>query len=402
MTHIGGIFQLKLGYRYTKAACYLGYVTQAVINNFAPLLFLIFQNEYEISLSKITLLIAVNFTVQLTVDLLSAGFADKIGYRISIIAAHIFAAMGIGGMGVLPDLVGDPYIGLLISVVIYAVGGGLTEVLISPIIEACPTENKSSEMSLLHSFYCWGSAAAELLSTLFFVIFGKENWRSLALLWSVLPMFNAVLFAFVPIGKLTEDGEGMKLRELGKDCRFILLALMIFAAGASELAMSQWASSFAEKGLGVSKTVGDLLGPCLFAVLMGSARVFYAKAGEKLDLLKYICGCCALCTASYLLAALSPLPVLSLIGCGICGFSVGVMWPGVFSIASERFPKGGTAMFAILALAGDLGCSGGPALVGTVSKMFGDEFRYGLLSAVIFPVILIFCAVIFRKRSQKE
>ncbi|MGN0552121.1 MAG: MFS transporter [Oscillospiraceae bacterium] len=392
---------MKFGYKYTKTACYLGYVTQAIINNFAPLLFLIFQNEYTISLPKITLLIAINFTVQLTVDLLSAGFADKIGYRASIIAAHIFAAVGIGGMAVLPDLFGDPYIGLLISVVIYAVGGGLTEVLISPIIEACPTENKSSEMSLLHSFYCWGSAATVLLSTLFFVLCGKENWRILALLWAVLPTLNAVLFAFVPIGKLTENGEGMKLRELMKDCRFILLALMIFAAGASELAMSQWASSFAEKGLGVSKTVGDLLGPCLFAVLMGSARVFYAKAGEKLDLLKYICGCCGLCAASYLLAALSPIPVLSLLGCGICGFSVGVMWPGVFSIASERFPKGGTAMFAILALAGDLGCSGGPALVGTVSKHFGDKFRPGLLSAVVFPIILIVCAVIYRKRSKK-
>ena len=385
-------------WRHTQYASYLGYITQAIVNNLAPLLFLIFQEVYRIPLEQITLLVTVNFCVQLSVDMLSTRFVDKIGYRPCIVAAHFFAAAGLAGLGVFPRLLPDPFVGLLAAVFLYAIGGGLIEVLVSPIVEACPTENKASVMSLLHSFYCWGSVGVILLSTLFLGAFGKSAWTVLALLWALLPLFNAFWFWRVPIARLTEEGEALPLGKLFSQKLFWIFAALMVAAGACELSMSQWASAFAESGLGVSKTVGDLAGPCFFAVLMGCARVVYAKVGHKLNLLNAQWMCGLLCVAAYLLAALSPVPVLALLGCGLCGFSVGILWPGTFSVAARYLPKGGTAMFALLALFGDLGCTGGPTLVGFVSGAFGGELKMGLLAAVVFPVFLIL-AVLECKRT---
>lgn len=388
-------------YKHTIAASYIGYITQAIVNNFAPLLFLTFHNVYHIPLDKIGLLVTINFGTQLIVDLISAKFADKIGYRISIVAAHVFAALGLIGLGVLPDLFSNSYIGICISVVLYAVGGGLTEVLISPIVEACPTDGKSAAMSLLHSFYCWGSVLVVLLSTILFSLLGMNSWKLVSCLWAIIPIFNAFYFAQVPIASLVENGESMTIRTLLKTKIFWILVLLMVCAGASELAMSQWASAFAESGLNVSKTVGDLAGPCFFAVLMGSSRVFHAKFAEKVKLTKYLGICALVCITSYLLASLSPVAILSLIGCGICGLSVGAMWPGTFSLASEKCTKGGTAMFALLALAGDTGCSLGPTTVGFVSSALGDDLKAGLLSAVVFPFLLLI-GLICCKRIMKE
>ncbi len=384
-------------WRHTQYASYLGYITQAIVNNLAPLLFLIFQEVYRIPLEQITLLVTVNFCVQLSVDMLSTRFVDKIGYRPCIVAAHFFAAAGLAGLGVFPRLLPDPFVGLLAAVFLYAIGGGLIEVLVSPIVEACPTENKASVMSLLHSFYCWGSVGVILLSTLFLGAFGKSAWTVLALLWALLPLFNAFWFWRVPIARLTEEGEALPLGKLFSQKLFWIFAALMVAAGACELSMSQWASAFAESGLGVSKTVGDLAGPCFFAVLMGCARVVYAKVGHKLNLLNAQWMCGLLCVAAYLLAALSPVPVLALLGCGLCGFSVGILWPGTFSVAARYLPKGGTAMFALLALFGDLGCTGGPTLVGFVSGAFGGELKMGLLAAVVFPVFLILAVLVCKR-----
>lgn len=384
-------------WRHTQYASYLGYITQAIVNNLAPLLFLIFQEVYRIPLEQITLLVTVNFCVQLSVDMLSTRFVDKIGYRPCIVAAHFFAAAGLAGLGVFPRLLPDPFVGLLAAVFLYAIGGGLIEVLVSPIVEACPTENKASVMSLLHSFYCWGSVGVILLSTLFLGAFGKSAWTVLTLLWALLPLFNAFWFWRVPIARLTEEGEALPLGKLFSQKLFWIFAALMVAAGACELSMSQWASAFAESGLGVSKTVGDLAGPCFFAVLMGCARVVYAKVGHKLNLLNAQWMCGLLCVAAYLLAALSPVPVLALLGCGLCGFSVGILWPGTFSVAARYLPKGGTAMFALLALFGDLGCTGGPTLVGFVSGAFGGELKMGLLAAVVFPVFLILAVLVCKR-----
>lgn len=392
----------KLTYQHTQYACYLGYITQAIVVNLAPLLFVVFQNQFQIPLAKITLLITCNFCIQLTVDFIAARIVDRIGYRPCIIVAHIFSAAGLISMAVLPHIFPDPYWGLLTAVGLYAIGGGLIEVLVSPIVEACPTENKASVMSLLHSFYAWGTAGVIAISTGFLALFGTEKWEILACLWAVLPIFNAFFFARVPIARLTEAGEGISVSTLFSTKIFWLFVLLMVTAGASEQAMCQWASTFAEQGLGVSKAIGDLAGPCLFSILMGCSRVFYAKFSEKIDLLSFIIGSAVLCICAYLLAALSPSPILSLVGCGLCGLSVGILWPGVFSIASARCPKGGTAMFALLALAGDLGCSGGPTLVGMVSDVFQDNLKIGLLAALAFPVVLIICSLISRKQPVPQ
>lgn len=379
---------IRTSFRHTIYASYLGYITQAVVNNLAPLLFLIFREEFGFSLGQITLITTINFGVQLLVDLLSARWVDRIGYRVSILAAHLFAVGGLVGMAVFPTVMPTPWTGLLLAVVLYAVGGGVIEVLISPIVEACPADNKAAAMSLLHSFYCWGTVAVVLLSTLFLHVWGKEHWRLLACLWAILPLLNFFYFTQVPIRTLVEEGGGMSIRGLFRNKLFWLFFLLMIMAGASEQAMGQWASAFAESGLKVSKTVGDLAGPCFFYALMGAARAFYGKYGERIDLLRFISGSAWLCVCVYLLAVFAPVPLLSLLGCGLCGLSVGILWPGVFSLASAAIPKGGTAMFALLALSGDVGCSAGPTVVGFVAGACQDNLKAGLLAAVLFPVVM--------------
>ena len=392
---------MKDKYQNTMYACFVGYIVQAIVNNFVPLLFLTFESSYGIPLSQITMLITFNFGIQLLVDLLSAKFVDKIGYRVSIVMAHIFAALGLAGLVVLPDLLSNAFAGLLIAVVTYAIGGGLIEVLISPIMESCPSENKEKAMSLLHSFYCWGHVGVVLLSTLFFWFFGIADWKILALLWVIIPVCNGILFCKVPIAPLIEEGEtGMSLRELCKNRIFWILMLMMMCAGASEQAVSQWASTFAEQGLGVSKTIGDLAGPMSFAILMGSARAFYGKFGDRIDLDKFMQASSLLCIVSYLCISLSPSPLFSLIGCSLCGLSVGIMWPGTFSKASAALRNGGTAMFALLALAGDVGCSGGPTLVGFVTGLASDDLKKGILAGIIFPILLIVGLVSLKKEKR--
>ena len=389
--------------KYTKTiyACFTGYIVQAIVNNFAPLLFLTFVAQYGITLGRITALIAVNFGVQLSVDLISAFTADRIGYRRCIVAAHAFAAAGFLMMTLLPELM-DPFAGLLISVIVYAVGGGLLEVLVSPIVEALPTANKEKAMSMLHSFYCWGQAGVVLLSTAYFMFFGTNNWKLLALLWAVIPAANMIAFTRVPILSLIDgDKGGMSFRELLSRPLFWLMSLMMVASAACELSLSQWASAFAESGLGISKTAGDLAGPMFFALLMGSSRALYGMLGDRINLRAAMLACAALCLAAYLVTALSPYPIMSLIGCGICGFSVGIMWPGTFSTAAASIRHGGTLMFGLLALAGDLGCSAGPAVVGFVAERAGGELGAGILAAAVFPAALIILLILPRSRRKE-
>lgn len=394
---------MKDKYQKTMYACFAGYIVQAIVNNFVPLLFLTFESSYNIPLSQITMLITFNFGIQLIVDLLSTKFVDRIGYRISIVMAHVFAAGGLIGLVVLPDLLPNAFAGLLIAVVIYAIGGGLIEVLISPIMESCPTENKEKAMSLLHSFYCWGHVGVVLLSTLFFKLCGIENWKILAIIWAVIPIVNGIVFCKAPIASLIEDGEtGMSLRDLCRNQMFWILMLMMVCAGASEQAVSQWASTFAEQGLGVTKTIGDLAGPMAFAILMGSARAFYGKFGEKIDLDKFMMGSSLLCVIAYLCISLSPSPLISLVGCAVCGLSVGIMWPGTFSKASATLKNGGTAMFALLALAGDVGCSGGPTLVGFVTGQMSNNLKLGILAGIVFPILLIVAEIVLKGRKNPE
>lgn len=393
----------KNKYQLTMYACFIGYIVQAIVNNFLPLLFVTFQKTYSIPLTQITLLITLNFGIQLVIDMLSAGFVDKIGYRASTIIAHVCSAAGLVLLTVLPEAFPDPFAGILIAVFIYAIGGGLIEVLISPILEACPTDNKEKAMSLLHSFYCWGHVGVVLISTLFFTLFGIENWKILAVCWAVVPAVNIILFAKAPIYSLHEEGEtGLTLKQLFTRKVFWVMMLMMLCAGASEQAVSQWASTFAEQGLGVSKTIGDLAGPMSFAALMGLSRLLYGKFGDKLDLDKFMRMSCLLCIAAYLCISLVPLPAVGLVGCAVCGFSVGIMWPGTFSKASAAVKGGGTALFAMLALAGDVGCSGGPTLAGFISGCFNGELRAGILAAIVFPVLLLIGIQLAKKLANNS
>lgn len=392
---------MKFDYKKTMYACFVGYIVQAIVNSFVPLLFVTFQETYRIPLTQITLLITVNFVVQLLIDMLSAGFIDRIGYRAAVILAHICAAAGLALLTILPEVLPDPFVGILMAVFVYAIGGGLIEVLISPIIEACPTDNKESVMSLLHSFYCWGCTGVVLISTIFFTIFGISHWKILTLLWTILPLANMLLFTKVPIYSLQEEGEkGMNLGELFREKMFWILMLMMVCSGAAEQSVSQWASTFAEKGLGITKSVGDLVGPMLFSILMGLSRLLYGKYGEKLDLDRFMKFSCVLCILSYLCIAFIPVPMVELLGCGLCGFSVGILWPGTFSKAAAALRRGGTLLFAMLALAGDLGCSGGPTLVGFVSSGLGDNLRLGIFAGIIFPILLLGSLMLGGRRER--
>ena len=392
---------MKSKYQKTLIACYLGFITQAITANFAPLLFLTFHRTYQISLGRIAFISTAFFFTQLLIDLFCAKYVDKIGYRKSVVASEIFSAAGLIGLAFLPSLLPDPYVGIMISVIIYAMGSGLIEVLVSPIVEACPFDNKDSVMSLLHSFYCWGSVGVILLSTIFFAIFGIENWRIISCVWALIPLFNTFNFISCPIESLTEEGEGFSIRQLFHIPIFWIALILMVCAGASEISMAQWASAYVESALGISKNIGDIIGPCLFAIMMGISRFFYGKYGEKLDLMKFMIASGILCLICYLLAALAPLPFLNLIGCGLCGFSVGIMWPGTISIASQKIPLGGTAMFAFLAMAGDLGGSVGPGIVGLVTQAANDNLKIGVLAGCVFPAVLVL-SVLLLKRKRAE
>ena len=389
-------------YKKTLLACYLGFVTQAISANFTPLLFLTFISIYGITLEKIALIPMVFYLTQLLVDLAATKFADKIGYRNCVVASQVLSAAGLVLMAILPEILTLPFIGILISVVLYAMGSGLIEVLVSPIVEACPFENKEGAMSLLHSFYCWGAMGVILGSTLFFAVFGVGNWKILTFLWAFVPLYNTFNFINCPIERLVEEGESMGIRKLLKTPIFWLMILLMICSGASEASMAQWASAFTESAIGVSKTVGDLAGPCLFAMFMGISRVLYGKFSEKLDLTKVMLVCGMMCAGCYLLASLSVIPILGLAGCALCGMTVGIMWPGSISISSQNCPKGGTAMFAFLALAGDLGAMVSPTMVGSISEMAGGNLKTGLLVATVFPMILVVGLLILKKNERKE
>lgn len=392
--------KIRTSYEHTIYASYIGYITQAIVNNFAPLLFLTFASDYNLSFDKITFITTLNFAVQLVIDLLATKVIDRIGYRKCVITAHICAAIGLLGMAWLPSILGNAYAGILIAVVLYAVGGGLIEVLISPMVEACPTKKKEAAMSLLHSFYCWGHVGVVILSTVFFQVFGIGSWKLLACIWAIVPLFNVFYFSLVPIYHVAEGHDKMSLRSLLGQKVFWLLMIIMVCAGASEQAMSQWASAFAESALQVSKTVGDLAGPCAFAICMGTARALYGKYSDRIPLKGMMIASAVLCICCYLIAVFAVNPVIGLIGCALCGFSVGIFWPGTFSIAAWNLPGAGTAMYALMALAGDIGCSSGPTVVGMAANVNGGNLKTGLLLAIIFPILILIGITMLRGKKK--
>ena len=397
---------MRLNAKHTKLASYVGYLTQALTINFAPLLFITFVDTYEISLTKISLLIAVSFSVQLLTDAFEAKFSSRLNTRASVIIAHVLAVVGMTGYAYIPSITPTPFIGLLICTSLSAIGAGIVEVLISPIVEACPTDGKSAQMSLLHSFYCWGQAGVVLFSTLFFKFVGLEHWRMLACFWAIIPAVGAIAFSVVPIYTLEADKEKSEgdpsRRPVFTTGIFAVFFLLMVCAGAAEQAMSQWASTFAESGLGVNKTVGDILGPCAFAILMGSSRVFYAKFSEKINLGKFILVSSVICSFAYFLSALSGSAALALVGCALCGLSVGIMWPGTYSLATQKIHGVGTREFALLALGGDIGCIAGPSAAGWIAGFFGDDLKISFILCAVFPIAITLTLLAMLSRNQKR
>jgi fucose permease len=394
---------MKLTYKHTLVSCYVLFIIQSIVNNFSPLLFVQFSREFKISIEQIALLVSYNFIIQMIVDMLGARFADKIGYRRGIIIAQIISCSGVAGLGIFPYII-PPYAGLLLASTLCAIGSGFIEVLASPIVEALPTEEKSSTMSLMHSFYCWGHIAIVLLSTLFFAVAGTANWRFLTLMWAVIPALNCISFIFVPIINLSDTRETVSVKKLFKLRDFRLFLVLMICSGAAEQSIAQWSSLFAETGLGVSKTLGDLLGPCLFALMMAISRTFFGAFGAKLNLSRLMTYCAAAMVGAYLLTVFAPHPVLNLVGCGLVGLFVGIFWPGTLSIASGALPQGGTSMFAILALAGDIGCAAGPGIIGYVSGRIAGDFalNLGILTSIVFPAVAFILLIVIRRRAEKK
>lgn len=392
---------LRKNFKATIAASCIGYFTQAILINFAPLLFITFRNEFGLTLAQLSVLIATNFATELIIDFLGTKYVSKIGYRRSVIIAQALSVIGLCMIPIMPKLMTNKFVALEIAMIFCGLGGGLIEVLISPIVEACPTKRKSAIMSILHSFYCWGQMGVVLFSTIYFRTVGIENWEYLSLIWAIIPLIDLILFCFVPINTLVEESEESSFKDLVKQKLFWVFLIMMLCAGATELSMSQWASAFAEAGLGVEKWIGDLLGPCLFAVCMGTARVFYAANSNKIGLKKGIFISAGICIVSYLIAIFSPIPIISLLGCALCGVGSGMLWPGTYSIATNRMPKGGVPMFGLLALAGDLGCLTGPYLTGMMSTAFGGNLKAGFLFSLIFPITLMVMVFILMKYFKK-
>ena len=394
---------VKNNFKYTITASFLGYITQAIMLNFPPLLFVFFGTEFGISPIQITVLISSNFILELLVDVIASRYAENWGYRKLVICADAFGILGLVTMALVPAIFSgnSVFYGLMVSMMLCGIGGGLMEVLISPIVEACPTKNKAGFMSLLHSFYCWGQFAVVLLSTLFFRLAGIDKWPIIACLWTIVPLIGLILFTFAPINHLVEDGKGARLGGLLKNGTFWIFLVMMLCAGASELTMSQWASYFAESALGVEKWVGDLLGPCMFALTMALTRVFYAKVSERLKLDTAILISAIICVATYVLAIISNNPILSLIGCATCGVGCGVLWPATYSLASQRIPNGGVLMFGVLALLGDGGCLVGPTIAGSISSLFNDDIRVGFLVALVFPIFMAISSLTLVLKRKK-
>ncbi len=392
----------KLSFEHTKMACYIGGITQAIVCGFMPLLFVIFNRDYGVALSLVTLLATVNFVMQFTMDFVSLFFIDRVSHRVTIVTAHILAGLGLLCIGLVVPNVENTYAALIFSVLLFSAGGGILEVLTSPIMEACPSDNKAAAMSFLHSMYGFGSVGVVVITNALLLLFGKANWYWIAIIWSIIPFANAVYFMLVPINKIVEENKKMPMHKLFSRKSFLIFFLIMFCGGATEIAMSQWASAFAESSLGISKALGDILGPCIFALMLAFSRVLYSKLAHKIDLATYLL-CCGIATVFlYVFAAVLPFKFVAIVACGLCGFTAGIMWPGTLSLAAKTYPTGGAAMFGLLALAGDLGCTLGPTTVGMVSSAMGGNLRTGLLISSIFPMILIGAVVLLKKRVNKH
>ncbi|MCQ2477954.1 MAG: MFS transporter [Clostridia bacterium] len=382
----------------TKLACYIGYIVQAIINNFLPILFIVFQTNLDLTYEQLGRIVFINFFTQLLSDAVTPSVVKRIGYKGCAVLCHIFVTTGLIMLTVLTGIMSNTYLALIISVVVYAFGSGMIEVVISPIMELLPTENKAKNMAFLHSFYCWGQTFTVAVTTFMVLLLGYGNWRFIPLVWAIVPLFNTVLFLKVTVIEPNEvKGSFSNRNFLSKE--FICFIIFMICAGASEISMASFASVFAQNALGVSKLTGDLLGPCSFAVCMGIGRVLYGAFSDKISIKKALILNNILCVICYLTVAFTNINFLSLVFCALCGFSVSLLWPGTYSLAAKRFGGGNTVMFSIFALCGDIGCSAGPWLLGYIADVSGS-LKKGFAVCTVFPLVMILAALTLIKEKD--
>lgn len=410
---------MKKEFRLTLMAARMGFFTQALVNNLAPVFFVLFRVLYGFSYLQVGILAALNFTLQLFADITSPNLISRFGYRKCAMTAQALCAVGLILMPGLCILTGGVYISFIIPVLIYSYGAGMIEVLASPIVEAIPDLPENTKMSMLHSFYSWGQMTCVALTTLALHFIGYERWFLIPVLWSAIPIFGIILFSRARL-----DMADMAEKESEKGgrlfCRsFVLMLIIMTCAGASEIAMSEWSSLFAEEALGVSKVAGDLFGPCMFALFMGMGRMCHAKFGERLNLSRLIKACSLLCVICYVGAALLRPAAASLIFCALTGLSVSLMWPGALSLAAAR-NNGGARMYGLLAAFGDIGCIIGPVVTSSVSEFAdGNEriraigaayglsadktaLRASLLAMALIPLVMLICLSLFSDKGREN
>ena len=405
-------------YKSTIAACYIGSFVQAIIVNTTPILFIPLREQFGLTFQQMGLLVLINFISQVGCDILFSNAIDKYGFRRFVVAAHGLAVVGLVLFAASPLLFDRPFAGFVTATIIFSGSGGLLELLLSPIVNAIPTDEKAGAMSVLHSFYSWGQAAVILLTTVLLFVFGRAWWQWIILIWTLVPLFNFFFLMRVPFAPNVPEEQRQGMDKILLKPFFIAALATILCGAAAELCISQWASAYLEEAMRLPKVVGDVGGVCLFAVMMGVGRLFYGMYGKKINVsLMMLIGTVG-AAACYITVALSGTAVLSLLACGLCGLCVSLLWPGTLVVASEHYPLAGAWMFAILA-AGDIGASAGPWLMGVVAEqahrlpflsglltqgMSPDQLglRAAMLVSALFPIIAFFCLRWMRKRTHDD
>ena len=408
---------MKVNKKILKSACYTVSVTMALVSNVPPLLFLTFREMYGISFSLLGLLVVVNFATQLGIDLVFSFFSDKFDIPKTVRTMPILTVAGLVIFSLVPTFFPNlAYAGLVVGTILCAVSSGLAEVLISPIVASLPADDPEREMSALHSVYAWGVVGVVIFSTLFLLVFGKENWNILMLIFIIVPVLSSVLYSMTDITCVeSEEGSG-GLLGIFKNPMLWLSFFAIFLGGAAEVTMAQWSSGYLEQALGIPKVWGDVFGVAVFALTLGIGRTMYAKIGKNISKILTLGGIGAV--ICYLTAAFTSNPIIGLIACGFTGLCTAMLWPGNLMVVAERFPTGGVFIYAMMAAGGDLGASVAPQLVGVITDLaslspsltaFASDLgltsgqlgmKLGMIIGALFPLIGIFFYFGFWKKSR--
>lgn len=405
-------------YQLTTISCFVGIFCQAVSSNITAILFIPLMTLYGLSYVHLGLLVGINFTTQVLVDIIASRLVDRYGFRVFVLPSDILAVIGLVLFGLTPVLFDNILTGLVFSTIIFSASCGLQEVMLSPIVNAIPHNDKGPAMALMHSFYAWGQVATIIITTLFLFFFGIENWQVIVFLWALVPLVNFFMFLAAPFPGVIHENQRMTMRDLILKPFYLVALLAIMGGAATELVMNQWSSTFSEKVLELPKVTGDILGMCGFAVFLGLGRVLYGRYGSKINMNNVLVGSAAAAVVCYIAVAISPLPAISLAACAVCGLAASLLWPGTLVITAEKYPLAGAWIFAILAAAGDIGAASGPFAAGVITdltrqmpsilqfaaslQLLPDQFaiRIAILLSAIFPLFTLACHWFLKQRQH--